>query len=520
MTAPLSRAMALPMRDEWRKWGFLGLTLLALGMGYAATVGEMIHVWHTSETYAHGFLIAPIALWLLHRQRAELLATPWQPAPLALPALMLAGLLWLASGLGAVDVLQQLALVGLVVGALWFLLGTPWLRAAWFPCTFLILAVPLGDGLTPFLIDHTANFVVAALRVVGVPVYREGSFFVIPSGNWSVVSGCSGMRYLMATITVASLFAHLNYRAVWKQGLFVLLAIAVAIVANWFRAFGIVMIAHLSDMKLALGVDHYLYGWVFFGIIIFLLMSVGGLWRDEDAALSQVAVVPGVARPWQCSAGKLALLLSTLLIWPLLAQQLAHIPVHPLARVGPDTTLAPGSGAAFEVAGWTPHYVGNPEQDSGEVTVGSTRCGWQLAWYPQQGPGSEIIAAGNRLVQEKLDPWRVLSLDVGSTTVAAVPAVKQTVLQERAGERVTLVWQWYWVDGSVTSNPLITQWLGLRGRLRGHGNAGASVLVYQLLDDAVQVPAAIPTANACVAHVAPILQARFAHSLSAARTPP
>jgi exosortase/archaeosortase family protein len=198
----------------------------------------------------------------------------------------------------------------LVVGALCFLLGTPWLRAAWFPCTFLILAVPLGDGLTPFLIDHTANFVVAALRVVGVPVYREGSFFVIPSGNWSVVSGCSGMRYLMATITVASLFAHLNYRAVWKQGLFVLLAIAVAIVANWFRAFGIVMIAHLSDMKLALGVDHYLYGWVFFGIIIFLLMSVGGLWRDEDAALSPAAVVPGVARPWQCSAGKLALLAS------------------------------------------------------------------------------------------------------------------------------------------------------------------------------------------------------------------
>ena len=70
MTAPLSRAMALPMRDEWRKWGFLALTLLALGMGYAATLGEMVHVWRTSETYAHGFLIAPIALWLLHRQRA------------------------------------------------------------------------------------------------------------------------------------------------------------------------------------------------------------------------------------------------------------------------------------------------------------------------------------------------------------------------------------------------------------------------------------------------------------------
>jgi EpsI family protein len=307
---------------------------------------------------------------------------------------------------------------------------------------------------------------------------------------------------------------------VWKQGLFVLLAIAVAIVANWFRAFGIVMIAHLSDMKLALGVDHYLYGWVFFGIIIFLLMSVGGLWRDEDAALSPSPATLPAASPWRCSTGKLALLLATLLIWPLLLQQFAQIQAHPLARSVPETRLPQPAGAAFEVAGWTPHYVGNPEQDSGVVAVGSTRCGWQLAWYPHQRPGSEIIAAGNRLVQEKLDPWRVLSLAVATTTVAAVPAVKQTVLQERAGERVTLVWQWYWVDGSVTSNPLITQWLGLRGRLRGHGNAGASVLVYQLLDDAAQVPAAIPTANACVAQVAPLLQARFAHSLTSARTPP
>ena len=48
------------------------------------------------------------------------------------------------------------------------------------------------------------------------------------------------------------------------------------------RAYAIVMIAHLSGMKLALGVDHFIYGWVFFGILIFLLMWLGAMWNEPE----------------------------------------------------------------------------------------------------------------------------------------------------------------------------------------------------------------------------------------------
>ena len=57
--------------------------------------------------------------------------------------------------------------------------------------------------------------------------------------------------------------------------LFVALSVIVPIVANGLRAYMIVMIAHLSDMKLALGVDHLIYGWVFFGLVMLLLFWVG-----------------------------------------------------------------------------------------------------------------------------------------------------------------------------------------------------------------------------------------------------
>ena len=63
-------------------------------------------------------------------------------------------------------------------------------------------AVPVGEFLLPVFMEWTADFTVLALRLSGIPVYREGLQFVIPSGNWSVVEACSGIRYLIASLMV------------------------------------------------------------------------------------------------------------------------------------------------------------------------------------------------------------------------------------------------------------------------------------------------------------------------------
>ena len=84
------------------------------------------------------------------------------------------------------------------------LLGTEVARRIAFPLGFLFFAVPFGDFLTPWLVDRTADFTVVALRATGIPVFREGTEFVIPTGSWSVVQACSGIRYLMASVMVVS----------------------------------------------------------------------------------------------------------------------------------------------------------------------------------------------------------------------------------------------------------------------------------------------------------------------------
>ena len=137
-----------------------------------------------------------------------------------------------------------------------------------FPLAFLFFAAPVGEFLMPWLMARTADFTVFALRLSGIPVYREGLHFIIPSGSWSIVEACSGVRYLIASLMAGTLFAYFNYRSLRRRLLFVVVALLVPIVANWLRAYFIVLFGHLSDNKLAVAADHLIYGWVFFGVVI------------------------------------------------------------------------------------------------------------------------------------------------------------------------------------------------------------------------------------------------------------
>jgi hypothetical protein len=69
------------------------------------------------------------------------------------------------------------------------------LRAAAFPLAFLLLMVPNGEGLIPGLIEFTADFTVAAVQLIGIPVHREGTVLhACPPANgawWRAAPACA-----------------------------------------------------------------------------------------------------------------------------------------------------------------------------------------------------------------------------------------------------------------------------------------------------------------------------------------
>jgi exosortase A len=479
----MSALARLPISlDSERQRAALAVTLVVVCIAlpfviFQRTTAEMVSAWSRSETYTHCFAVIPIVLWLIWQRRAGLAALPVAPWLPGLALLALVGAAWLLMDVAAANAPAQFALVAMVPLLVATVLGTAWVRALAFPLAFLLFAVPFGDAIVPWLMDRTADFTVAALKLSGIPVYREGNRFMIPTGAWSVVEACSGVRYLIASLMLGTLYAQLMYRSTARRVAFIVASAVVPIVANWLRAYFIVLLGHLSNNTLAVGVDHLIYGWLFFGLVILLLFSIGARWREPV----EVPVVrPGAVRLGGKRSATFAVIAAALALlpWSLLADAVhargAALPVEAtLAPVGEHPTWKP-THAGF--TDWQPQLVAPTAMETRFFTDGIITVGVTRALYARQAKGSELVTAANQLTATD-SRWVVLRRDHGPA-----PLGGETLQVARASLRgpreVFTVWRWYWRPGGATSSDVAAKLHLAWARLTGAPEAAAWVVVF------------------------------------------
>nr|WP_315219543.1 exosortase A [uncultured Duganella sp.] len=456
------------------------LTLLPLA-AYWSTAVSIVEIWARSETFAHGYLIVPISLWLAWQRRERLRAmapAPFWPALLPLAG---CGMLWLLADLGEVQVIRQYAFVAMFPLTALAVLGPRMARVIAFPLLFLFLAVPVGDSLIEPLMTVTANFTVAALRLSGIPVLHEGNNFILPSGGWSVVEACSGLRYLIASVTAGVLYAYTTYTRWWKRALFVMVAASLPILANGLRAYMIVMLGHLSDMTVAVGVDHLLYGWLFFGIVIFALFLVGARWRDRPPPAPTPAPKPTPQRPPTTRIAAMALgVVVSLGVWPAYAGYLQSAG-GTAPPVGLDSFPAKGpSTTAF--TDWRPAFTPPAASLRRYYAQNTDQVGLSLLYYRHQTGGSKMITSTNRLTSMVNSPWNLTGGAVRNETVAGrTLAVRESMLHSKEG--ALLVWHWYWIDGRATTSDTMGKLLQIKQRVLAGSDDGAAVMLFAPLGD-------------------------------------
>jgi len=481
------KALGLP--EHWRK-PLLGVVLVTLVSvaAFFETWSEIVAIWSRSDTFTHGFLVAPVSLWLIWSRRE--LYRDLRPvfSPLGLLFIIVSGFGWLIADLVHVAVIQQWAVVGVLVGGFWAVLGSHTVAQMLFPIVFLFLMVPFGEAFIPPLMEYTATFVVTLIRLTGMSVYREGLFFTLTSGNWSVVEGCSGLRYLISSLTLGSVYAYLNYSSYKKRTIFITLSFLVPILANGLRAYLIVMIGHFSNMKLAAGVDHIVYGWVFFGIVMFALFYFGSFWHDSDAGVA-AASTPDLAGDSNLADAATiykhywpALTISALcvFIWPFASQSLsalqaAHIEV-------PERFSSPSLPDWQPVAapdwGWEPNFKGVVADAKVYLSDGQTIVGMYFANFGDETQGGELVNSQNYLVPQKHPIWRMLHDDVIAMQWAADKSgdIEEAVLNST--HRSLLVERWYRIGNKNTANAYLAKWWQLLKRLSGDASAELLVVMY------------------------------------------
>ena len=485
MSSVLSLSPETPLA-RWRT-PLLMVAMLWLGLFalYWPTFMSMVDIWDRSETYTHGFLIFPISFWLLWRNRARVAALPIVPDWRALPLMLLTGAGWVLAQAGGVLVVSQYAFVTLLILSVWAVLGWRVLWALFFPFLFLYFSVPVGEVLIPKLMTFTANFTVAAIKLTSLPVYQEGTFFYLPGSEWSVVEGCSGLRYLISAFTLSCLYAYLTYRTPWRRAAFAVAGLVVPVFANGLRAFTIVMIAYLSDMKLALGIDHYIYGWVFFGFVMLILFWVGTFWRedlDEEKAESAPAkaAAPPPALPPGRYLGVAALAVLVGFLWPAYARHLDDKPVP----VPPALMVVPAGGwqPVAPFTDWQPHWEKPSQQWHAYYAKDGHQVMLEIDYYATQKQGSELITTGNYFIHQKDPVWsnvgqRIKTVRIGAQTDRVLVGHLHSHAQH------LLIWQWNDIDGRRVMNDYEAKLILAWKKVRGHADDGASVIIATPCDD-------------------------------------
>lgn len=459
----------------------IALMLAWIGYWYWNTLEAMAHIWWRSETYTHGLIVLPITLWLVWRDRQRAAVLP--PQVSIWFALPLAGLvfLWLLGDLTAVNSLTQFAVIGMTVMAVMALVGLQVSKTLAFPLLFLFFALPIGDFLLPHLMEWTADFTVLALRLTGIPVFREGQNFVIPSGRWSVVEACSGVRYLIASLTVGTLYAYLTYTSLKRRLIFILVSLLVPIVANWLRAYMIVMLGHLSGNKLATGVDHLIYGWVFFGIVIAIMFVIGARWCEPTQPTKPVNSTTGLNHQKPLHALAITLVLAIIIAaGPRYEMHLRQGIIESLVKLS-----LPTSTTSWQITpppiDWQPRFANfSTEQHLAYRNLDSW-VGLYIAYYRNQNYERKLVTSTNMLVTSSDPLWQVIENRQTNTTFGGNAAtLLETEIQKKQGiaDDRYIVWHGYWINGRLTSSDIEAKWLTAWAMLAGHGDDSAAIVLY------------------------------------------
>ncbi|HEY0845377.1 MAG TPA: exosortase A [Noviherbaspirillum sp.] len=454
---------------------------------YFPTATEIGRIWWRSDTYAHGLIVLPVFGWLVWHARERLVHL--RPRPVALLALpiVLAGVLWGLGRLVGVAAASHFAVVAILVLSFIGVLGWKISHVLCFPLAFLMFAAPIGDFLLPTLMNLTATFTVYALRLSGVPVYREGLYFVVPNGSWSVVEACSGIRYLIASVTVGAIYAYIRFSSLRRRLLFMVAALVVPIVANWLRAYMIVMLGYLTDNRLAAGVDHLIYGWVFFGVVMLLLFAIAARWREPVPALSvpetgPAAVSQGGLTWWGVVPVVIAICAVPLAEKALIRPVEDYAVTFALPAPGPGWTS--GNSARID---YRPRYHGSRGEGLAvyDAAPDSHPVAAYVAWYADQRDGREMVGWRNGFIEPGQPGYRVIEERDAESPLGPIREAELATPRGRMR-----VWRLYWVNGRIVSGDVAVKTRLAIDRLLKGADDSAVIILATPADDSGEQAAA------------------------------
>ena len=272
-----------------RPLSFLLLPLVAFAAFFALTWPVWTWLWGewmANEYYSHGVLILPVSLFLVIQRFRNDPTLPWPPQNGSNR-----GLLLLVPALAAYLLFMQdrayylaaLAMIVLIAGLVWTLMGDIALRKLLFPIAYLIFMVPL-----PFVERSTLPLAMftgvcsgGLVQFFGLDVTIVGNAVTLPNANLIIGAQCSGINSLISLLALTTLAAYLLEGPFWARTILVLAAVPLAVAGNILRVATLLVVARHWGVDAAFTFYHDYSGPVFFVLALLLLIPLVRLLRID-----------------------------------------------------------------------------------------------------------------------------------------------------------------------------------------------------------------------------------------------
>ena len=231
------------------------LAIVAFGICYGGALVALVQMWTDRPVYSYGFVLPIVAGYIVWIKRQDLARVNHEPDYGLGIAVTLVALVFLVVGhIGSIVSLKTVSIVVAIAGLILLRWGRAVLSRVWFPLAYLLLGMPVWDGMIARLQEPSqllsGSIATVLLSVAGIPALHDGLKIAIPSVTLEVMRECSGVNQLMTIVAMTLPAAYLMLNGVVRRVLLVVMGVVISYLSNGVR---IALVGFLADRGLGDG---------------------------------------------------------------------------------------------------------------------------------------------------------------------------------------------------------------------------------------------------------------------------
>ena len=269
------------------------LLVLITTLIYHSVMLELYFAWCNNDYYYHGFAFPLISFFLVFKNRNKLKNTEIKGSLYGMVFVSFGILIFLLDKYYSnILFLSSLSMLIFLVGAILLGFGKEYLRILFFPVLILLFMIPIPDfilKLIIFRLQLIASMIGATiLRILGVPVLRDGIYLRLAPFLIKVDETCSSLHSLIALSSASFVIAYMFVDSIGKRVIIIASSIPLAILANGLRLVLVIVLGLWMGEKVFQSYFHPFSGKLLFACALLVLLLEAIILNRRNRPLKKI----------------------------------------------------------------------------------------------------------------------------------------------------------------------------------------------------------------------------------------